>query len=398
MKATARADVHIRSTHLDLEVKPIGQLFAGTELEVEDVLYLGAAATEADHPHATHWLRDLNGWYYWAGAMDFDEARVTHIISLPPETSQAAEWDYNRRLPFVPEAWRQTGGQGIRIAVIDTGFVLRHPVLKHLARPGRRYDMTRPGFADRPGNDLVASRSTHGTEVLSLLAARPSAAFPLGGIAPEAEYFLLKVADAAGRILPGPLLDALAFAIDKLKADIITVSVSVRPRLLKNTDRKRLKDIDARLAEQGVLLFASLPNPGTTFELLTAKRLKVPATAGSALRVGAISESFFSAFHWKKFDPEIHLLANQPEIAVCRGTALAQVPLSSSFATPLLAGIAALAMAHHGGRQALRTTNQSDMVAAFRQMLRKAEVVLPFSEYENDELLFFDPHWKPQEA
>ncbi len=398
MKATARADVHIRSTHLDLEVAPIGQLFAGAELEVEDVLYLGAAATEADHPHATHWLRDLNGWYYWAGAMDFDETLVTHIISLPPDAAEAAEWDYNQRLPSVPDEWRRTRGRGTRIAIIDTGFVLRHPTLKHLARPGGRYDMTRPGFADRPGNDLVASRSTHGTEVLSLLAARPSAAFPVGGVAPEAEFFLLKVADAAGRIQPAPLLDALEFAIDKLKADIITVSVSVRPNLLKNADRKRLEDIDDKLAKESILLFTSLPNAGNTFELLTARRLKVPATARQALRVGAISESFFAAFHWKKFDPEIHLLANQPHIACCSGSTIKQVPLSSSYATPLMAGIAALAMAHKGGRQAMTTPTQKDAMAAFRQMLREARVVQPLSEYENDELLFFDPHWQPQEA
>ncbi len=397
MKATAREDVRIRKTHLDLEVPPIGMLFAGTTLEVEDALYTGAAATPQPHPRATYWLRDLNGWYYWAGAMDFDEQQIAQVVQLPPEQAEAAEWDYNQRLVFVPEAWRNTQGRGITIAVIDTGFVLRHPVLKHLARPGSHYDLTKAGFAERPGNDPVASRSTHGTEVLSLLAARPSATFPLGGIAPQARYLLLKVADRAGRILPAPLLDALEFALDPLDADIISVSVSLRPSLLRAPDRKRLQRIGQKLVQRRTLLFAALPNPGQTYELLTARKLKVPATLPPALRTGAISETFFAHFHKKKFDPEIHILANQLPIACCSGTEIKMTPLSSSYATPLMAGIAALAMAHHGGRRALcASATDEDHPSAFRQMLRDEGVVLPLQAYENDELLFLDPHWKQE--
>ncbi|GEM_PF-4675437 len=397
MKAKAATDVHIRINPIDLEVPPIGVLFQHATVEVEPVLYTGAPLADDSTPHHNHYLRDLNGWYYWAGAMHFDEQQISHVIEAPTHAATAAAWDYAQRLDFLPSGWRATAGKGMRIAILDTGFTLRHPTLKHLHRPGHLFDATRAGFAERPGTDPVESRIHHGTQVLSLLGARPSATFPIGGVAPQASFFLIKVADAAGRIAPQVLIDALAFAIEHLKVDLINCSVSVRIKAFNSEQRTQLKAIDQKLNQRNVLLCSALPNPGNTFELLTPRKLRMPTALSNSLRIGAISPSFFGKFKDKKFAPEIQVLATQPTITTCQGTQLVEVPLSSSLATPLLAGIATMALAHLGGRDALMQAHLQapNIVSALLKLLRQKEVLLPLSEYDVDELLFLDPHLPP---
>jgi hypothetical protein len=65
MKIRFRKDTNIRKDHTSLKTKPIGEVFANTELEVEETLHEGA-----DLKGKKHWWRDQNGWYYWAGATE----------------------------------------------------------------------------------------------------------------------------------------------------------------------------------------------------------------------------------------------------------------------------------------------------------------------------------------
>lgn len=65
MKIRFRKDTNIRKDHTSLKTKPIGEVFANTELEVDETLHDGA-----DLNGKNHWWRDQNGWYYWAGATE----------------------------------------------------------------------------------------------------------------------------------------------------------------------------------------------------------------------------------------------------------------------------------------------------------------------------------------
>ncbi|HND89101.1 MAG TPA: hypothetical protein PK971_12275, partial [Saprospiraceae bacterium] len=62
MKIRFTGNTNIRQEPTSSGNKPLGIVYAGTELEVEDVAHTGASIS-----NNAVWYRDLNGWYYWSG-------------------------------------------------------------------------------------------------------------------------------------------------------------------------------------------------------------------------------------------------------------------------------------------------------------------------------------------
>ncbi|MBI5916421.1 MAG: hypothetical protein HY842_13675, partial [Bacteroidetes bacterium] len=44
------------------------------------------------------------------------------------------------------KTWLETGGDEVKIAVLDTGVDLTHRALKHLNLPGHKFNAAEPGF------------------------------------------------------------------------------------------------------------------------------------------------------------------------------------------------------------------------------------------------------------
>lgn len=62
MKIRFRKNTNIRSAPGALENDPLGIVYAGTVLEIEDQIHEGAAIDSN-----SKWFRDHNGWFYWSG-------------------------------------------------------------------------------------------------------------------------------------------------------------------------------------------------------------------------------------------------------------------------------------------------------------------------------------------
>jgi len=102
-----------------------------------------------------------------------------------------------------------------------------------------------------PGSDL------HGTQLLSIMAANPSDDFGVKGLAPDAEYFIIKIIDSERKTLATNYLKAIELC-HHLDVDII--SNSAFPR---KDDRSVLPIIDAafqKLAEKNILFVSALKN------------------------------------------------------------------------------------------------------------------------------------------
>lgn len=65
MKIRFRKTTHIHLNSRATEQEPLGQIFEGVELELDGTIHEGTAI-EGDN----RWLRDQNGWFYWAGATE----------------------------------------------------------------------------------------------------------------------------------------------------------------------------------------------------------------------------------------------------------------------------------------------------------------------------------------
>jgi serine protease AprX len=240
-------------------------------------------------------------------------------------------------------------GRGIDIAVIDAGFPLvpELTVFEKLRSEGR-IKMTRD-FAFGQG-DAVYDWSTHGTSVLSIIAAdlRDS----LIGTAPGANYYLLRTENVLSETLQEEYNWAAAAELcDSLGMDILTTSLGY-----SNFDdpatSHTYEDMDGNTcvitiasdiaAAKGMLVINSAGNEGDDpWHYITA-----PADGDSVMAAGAVNASrehaFFSSYgpsYDGRVKPIVSTMGQVAAYAAQDGTI--RRGNGTSFSAPVLSGMAA---------------------------------------------------------
>lgn len=134
-----------------------------------------------------------------------------------------------------PAAWRTATGEGVTVAVIDSGVDADHPDLEGSVLPGRSYvDVDSGGeprllsFGSDPGPVYErafgqADPVGHGTAVAGLIAGRADSRHP--GIAPDASILPIRVLDDENRYHDSAMVGAaVEWAVDN-GADIVNLSL-----------------------------------------------------------------------------------------------------------------------------------------------------------------------------
>lgn len=144
-------------------------------------------------------------------------ARVSldEVISASPRFSQTPDADAgaigeNLALIGAPEAWaRGITGEGVVVAVLDSGADLNHPDLKARWRGGANSWFDPNGeFPDTP-TDIDG----HGTQVLGVILGGDASGSPIG-IAPGAQWIAAKIFDSRGRATTSGAHQALQWVLD----------------------------------------------------------------------------------------------------------------------------------------------------------------------------------------
>jgi subtilisin family serine protease len=171
------------------------------------------------------------------------------------------------------EAWTQTDGAGVVVAVLDTGVQLNHPDLAQsiwtnpgeLAGNGRDDDNN--GIVDdvHGANMFDASNNVnddhgHGTHIAGIIAARQNNGIGGSGIAPGAKIMPVKVLDANMAGNTDALAAGIRYAVDR-GAKIINVSI--------NTDAPTdtVKSAVRYAGERGAIVVASAGNNGRNIDV-----------------------------------------------------------------------------------------------------------------------------------
>ena len=134
-------------------------------------------------------------------------------LDVPNDPDYAKQWNFHSI--NVESAWQETKGEGITVAVIDTG-VTKVPDLK----------LTK--FV--PGYDFVNDRvnadddNGHGTHVAGTIAQSTNNGYGVAGIAYEAQIMPLKVLSQGGGGTIADIAEAIKFAADN-GADVINMSL-----------------------------------------------------------------------------------------------------------------------------------------------------------------------------
>jgi subtilisin family serine protease len=184
------------------------------------------------------------------------------------------QWGLTNVATGAPEAWTQSRGNGIVVAVLDSGVQLNHPDLaKSLWHndgeiPGNGIDDDHNGYVDdvyganiKALNGNVEDDNGHGTHVAGIIAAQAGNGVGGSGIAPGAKIMAVKVLDANRAGDSSQLAKGIRYAIGE-GAKILNVSI--------NGDGTS-PDLDEALkyaSQQGVTVVASAGNQSRDIDLV----------------------------------------------------------------------------------------------------------------------------------
>ncbi|CAF4105811.1 unnamed protein product [Adineta steineri] len=169
-------------------------------------------------------------------------------------------------------------GNGVRVAVIDTGVDYSHPALGGCfggqCKVGFGYDFVGNEYSAGNPNPIPdddpmdnCSQSSHGTHVAGIVAANGTgitqAGFipfqPFLGVAPQATIGAYRVFGCAGDTTSSDVMTAAIYRAFDDKADIITMSVGSAGAYTERSDMIAAQ----RVSEQGVYLTFSFGNAGS---------------------------------------------------------------------------------------------------------------------------------------
>lgn len=183
------------------------------------------------------------------------------------------------------EAWSQSDGSGVVVAVLDSGVQLDHPDLasniwtnpREIAGNGRDDDDN--GIVDdvhgastiRMNGD-VADDNGHGTHVAGIVAARRGNGVGGSGLAPGASIMAVKVLDSEMRGTTDALARGIRYAVDN-GAKILNVSL--------NTDSatEAVRSATEYAGARGAIIVASAGNDGRDIDLLPSYPAALPDAA-----------------------------------------------------------------------------------------------------------------------
>ena len=215
-----------------------------------------------------------------------------------------------------PKVWDKTKGEGVKIALIDTGVDASHPDLK---------DKIKYNFnaIDRSYN--VTDEMGHGTMTAGLLVGEKT------GVAPNAELYSIKVLDSNGHGSMAHVMDGISNAIS-LGVDILSISLGASYHIPLIIEQRI---VDA--CSKGIIVVGAVGNDG-------ANEPMYPAKLREAIGVGGYDKNFM---HVNFSNRGHNVLAPSTEIlSTFRDGGYARMS-GTSFASPLVAGGIALIISYY---------------------------------------------------
>ncbi|MER6949434.1 S8 family serine peptidase [Nonomuraea sp. NPDC000554] len=232
------------------------------------------------------------------------------------------------------EAWKQgMTGEGVTVAVLDSGYDPNHPDLKGVVTQERN-------FSDEPD---IRDHDGHGTHVASIIASNDA---KYRGVAPGARLAIGKLGSFS--YSDSALLAGMEWAALDVKAKIVNMSLGGPGDPTIDPVEEAVNTLSART---GTLFVVAAGNGGSS------KPVSSPATADAALAVGAVDRqdqvADFSSRGPREGDhaikPDITAPGVEIVAAAAEGTADgAHVEKSgTSMAAPHVAGAAAILAQRH---------------------------------------------------
>ena len=275
--------------------------------------------------------------------------KANTCIQPPAVTFEDTPWGQQLLAP--ERVWDLTQGQGIKVAVVDTGVDAQTPQLAGgKVLPGA--DVVE-GVQGPANNDCFG----HGTFVAGIIAASPTPGSGFAGVAPGVQIVPVRVAtgteEATGdTFTPAALARGIRRAVD-LDADVINVSAST------SFPDPELAGAVQYAAQRDALIVASAANGAKEGDPVT-----YPASYPGVIAVGAI-DSTGSHADFSQTGPYLSLVAPGVDVVSIGPHGPGHWQGSgTSYAAPYVSGVAALVRAYHPQLTAAQVKQRLEMTAS----------------------------------
>ncbi len=209
-------------------------------------------------------------------------------------------------------------GDGVTVAILDTGVDASHRALQ-----GR----VLPGYNSVDGSNQSDDDSGHGTHVAGTIVGRDI------GIAPHARILPIKFLDKNGVGTAARAIDAMYFAI-KHHVSIINNSWG------SGTSSQALLEMLTMAKNHGILVFSAAGNTGSSNDTSPV----YPANASFAVAATSIEDTMLPS---SNYGDSVHLAAPGEAIYSSVLHQKYAAMTGTSMATPIVSGIAALLISAH---------------------------------------------------
>lgn len=244
----------------------------------------------------------------------------------------------------ITKVWKQTKGESVIVAVIDTGCDLDHKDLQDNLLDGKNF--VKP-------NNKPMDGAGHGTHVSSTIAAGDNG-FGMVGVSPKTKILPIKALGDDGTGNLKNIIEALYWAADYGNVDFITMSLGSPA---SSNDLKKAIDY---ANSKGCIIFCAAGNSGENTEIM------YPARYENTIAIGAVDENL-NRTHFTCSGEDLDFLAPGNNILGCvPGNRYASMS-GTSMSNPFVVGCAALLLSYNRKYNKYQLNNYNDYINVFKR-------------------------------
>jgi subtilisin family serine protease len=230
--------------------------------------------------------------------------------------------DWGLNVIMAPMAWTKTKGEGVKVAILDTGVDYNHPDLKQNIRDTIDFTGSRHGALDVNG---------HGTHVAGIIGGVDNQTGIIG-IAPNAELYCAKVLSDTGGGNIDNIIKGIRWAMVH-QVDIINMSLGTT-----NEPKKELHEAIKAAVNQGIIIICATGNNNGP--------VCWPAAYDETIAVSAMNPRYERA-SFSNYGIQNEIIAPGVDIlSTYKNGGYAKLS-GTSMATPIVSGSAALFVSHY---------------------------------------------------
>lgn len=275
--------------------------------------------------------------------------RATGKPAPPPQPSQTTPWGIDRVEADL--AWSTNNGNGVKVAIVDTGIDLTHPDLASNIKGGVNTINSRKSANDDNG---------HGTHVAGITAALNNS-IGVVGVGPVASLYAVKVLDRNGSGFLSDVIEGLEWAVTN-GMQVVNMSLGT------DSDIQSFHDAVVKVNQAGIVQVGAAGNDGAAVDF--------PGAYPEVIGVAAVqknSDGTLSVASFTSRGGEVDLSAPGVSIlSTYKGGSYATLS-GTSMATPHVTGVAALVLTILPGTYDLNSNGSWDPAEVQNKLMATSE-------------------------